>query len=227
MIDETLITDAALTLLPQDYYSVDNASQFLIQPGTFQGSVEITIKPAFYADPKAITGNYVLPFKLVSTSLDSILGGRETLLLKLKYEAEVFGNYYHNGVTEIKDASGNLIDTQRYHQEEPITNAVNNWALTTTGANTVTTNGIGYLLNGSTKQLMEINVDASHKVSVSSNAGSTIEITESGTCSYDAGKRILYLEYKFTNANGNLCNTKDTLTFRNRILDGVNQWRGF
>ncbi len=227
IIDESIITNPGHVLLPQAYYTLSNNSQFQIPSGSFQGSVQITITPEFFADPMAQTANYVLPFRLSSTSLDSILEGKETLLLRVRYEAELFGNYYHNGVTHIRDSNNNLVETIIYHQQEPVTNAVNNWRLTTLGPHTLKTNGIGYLLDGGTKQSFNIGVDTNHTINVMTNPESTITITNTGNCSYNAGRRELYLEYSFTNAQGNHCHSIDTLIFRNRILDGVNQWRGF
>lgn len=227
IIDPNMITEPDQVLLPQSYYSIDNEFQFEIMPGSFQGNVEITIKPEFYEDPLAISANYVLPFKLVDTSLDSILAGRDSLILHLKYEAEVFGNYYHNGATTISGGASTGSDTTIvYYQEEPVTNAVNNWTLTTISKDMVKTNGIAYLLDGSTANSFFIKVDETHNVSVISDPASSIAITKSGTCSYDVEEGLIYLDYSFTNAGGKDCHALDTLAFRNRMLDGVNQWRG-
>jgi hypothetical protein len=37
--------------------------------------------------------------------------------------------------------------------------------------------------------------------------------------------RKILLNYKYVNAAGNTCYAKDTLTFRNRVRDGVNEWQ--
>jgi len=37
--------------------------------------------------------------------------------------------------------------------------------------------------------------------------------------------RKIFLNYKYKDAAGNWCHAQDTLTFRNRIRDGVNEWQ--
>jgi len=213
-------TAVGQVMLPSSYYEIANGGEFVIPAGSFQGLLEITIDTAFYHDTLALSGDYVLPFRLTETSADSILASRDSLVLHVTYEAEVFGHYYHNGVTYI-DSGGSRIDTIAYHQEEPVDKAVNNWQLQTIGPYALQTNGIGYVLD----EPMTIMVDRGHNVSVMTNAASGISITESGSCRYDATARKLYLEYEFENTDGHQCHALDTLIFRNRLLDGVNQWR--
>ena len=35
----------------------------------------------------------------------------------------------------------------------------------------------------------------------------------------------IFLKYKYQDATGNWCHAQDTLTFRNRMRDGVNEWQ--
>ena len=37
--------------------------------------------------------------------------------------------------------------------------------------------------------------------------------------------RKLYLHYRYPNGDGTFTEVRDTLTFRNRIRDGVNEWQ--
>jgi hypothetical protein len=37
--------------------------------------------------------------------------------------------------------------------------------------------------------------------------------------------RRIVLSYKYIDASGNTCYAQDTLTFRNRIRDGINEWQ--
>tara|TARA_B100000809_G_scaffold266860_1_gene332290 strand:+ start:5414 stop:6373 length:960 start_codon:yes stop_codon:yes gene_type:complete len=225
-IDPSLLTETGLTLLPPEYYTLNNPSQFEVHKGDFDGNITLTIKPAFFNESMALAGTYALPFRLTDTSLDALLEDRDILVLQLKYEASMFGNYYHNGATVAKDAQGVIIDelSSVYHQEEPVTNDVNNWILSTLSSNTLATSGISNLLDSETnRRLFDIAIDNDGAVTVASNPESTIDVSQNGTCSYDTSIKEFYINYSYT-LEGNNYFATDTLSYRNRILDGVNQW---
>lgn len=226
LIDPSLLTGTGLTLLPTEYYTLSNPSQFVVHKGDFDGNITMTIDPSFFNDPMALEGTYALPFRLTDTSLDALLVEKDILVLQLKYEASLFGNYYHNGATIAKDMQGNVISelSSVYHQEEPVTNDVNNWSLNTLSANSLATTGISNLLDSETnRRFFEIVVDNDGAVSIASHPESTIDITQNGTCSYNKAKKEFYINYSYT-LEGNDYFATDTLSYRNRILDGVNQW---
>jgi len=226
LIDPALLTGTGLTLLPTEYYTLSNPSQFVVHKGDFDGNITIAIDPSFFNDPMALDGTYALPFRLTDTSLDALLEDKEILVLQLKYEASLFGNYYHNGATVAKDAEGVIIDelSSIYHQEEPVTNDVNNWVLSTLSSNTLATSGISNLLDSETNRLIfNIELDSDGEVTIASNPESTIDVSQNGTCSYDTSKKEFYINYSYS-LEGNNYFATDTLSYRNRILDGVNQW---
>ena len=221
-IDPSLVP-AGSTLLPANFYTLSNSNRFTIPAGSMQGAITITIDTAkFVNDPLALQAKYVLPFRLLTTSADSILPKQNTHVLSLKYEHRLFGNYYHNGVTTMTSATG-VVTTIGYHQNEPVTNAINNWIFTTTGPYTVKTSGISNLKDG-VNNTFNITVNNNNTVVLSKNTASIYTVSPSGPCSYNAAKKEFYLQYSYTNA-GNSYQVTDTLIFRNRILDGVNQWR--
>jgi len=225
-IDSSLLAGTSLTLLPTEYYTLSNPSQFEVHKGDFDGNITLKIKPAFFNDSMALEGSYALPFRLTDTSLDKLLENKELLVLQLKYEASLFGNYYHNGVTIAKNAQGDEISelSSVYHQEEPVTNDVNNWILSTLSSNTLATSGISNLLdNETTRRFFDIGVDNDRSVTIASNSKSSIIVSQDGNCSYDRSKKEFYIKYSYTH-EGNKYFATDTLIYRNRVLDGVNQW---
>lgn len=225
-IDPSLLTGTGLTLLPTEYYTLSNPSQFVVHKGDFDGNITMTIDPSFFNDPIALEGTYALPFRLTDTSLDTLLEEKDILVLQLKYEASLFGNYYHNGATVAKDVQGVIIDelSSVYHQEEPVTNDVNNWSLNTLSANSLATTGISNLLDTETnRRFFEIVVENDGAVTIASHPESIIDVSQNGTCSYDTSKKEFYINYSYT-LEGNNYFATDTLSYRNRILDGVNQW---
>jgi hypothetical protein len=220
-IDPTLVP-AGSVLLPPDYYTLSNNEKMVIPVGSFQGAVTISIDTAkFLNDPLSLQAKYVLPFRLISTSADSILPLQRTQVISLKYEQKYFGNYYHNGVTTITNAQG-IITNVGYHQEEPVTNVVNNWIVTTVGPYTLQTNGISNN-KGGVNNSFYMTVTNNGEVTISKSPISAYNVV-GGPSSYNPQKREFYLRYSYANA-GSTYQVNDTLIFRNRILDGVNQWR--
>ena len=66
-------------------------------------------------------------------------------------------------------------------------------------------------------------------IAVSSATGSTFTYQPDRASNFNRPKllqdRKIFLSYKYVNATGNTCYATDTLTFRNRIRDGVNEWQ--
>lgn len=221
-IDPTIIP-AGSTLLPANYYTLSNNSRFIIPSGTMQGAITLTIDTAkFLNDPLALQAKYVLPVRLTATSADSILPAQSFQILSLKYEHKLFGNYYHNGVTTVTSSAG-ATSTIGYHQEEPVTNALNNWILSTVGPYTLKTDGLSNQ-KGGINNTFNMTIKNDNSVVVGKNGASTIAVSQNGACTYNPSKREFYLNYSYVNA-GSTYQVTDTLIFRNRILDGVNQWR--
>ena len=135
------------------------------------------------------------------------------------------GNYYHGGITTVKDAAGATVSTILYYT------AINQpenkvWKLKTVGPNTLVTNG--YSDQTTAKEEMLLTLDGAN-ITVSTRVGSTFAVVPDGTSTFNRAKllqnRKILLNYKYVNAAGNTCYAQDTLTFRNRIRDGVNEWQ--
>jgi hypothetical protein len=227
--DTSGMSQTSYELLPESYYTLSNYEEIEISTGEFMGEITMTIDPSFYQDPMAVEDHYVLPFKLYDTSADSILAMKDSLLLILTFENRIFGNYYHSGRVFV-DSAGAVIDTIIYHGEEPVTEPVNSWFLGTQGSKTLYTRGIGnYAPSDLTGFYIRIDDDNSLSFSEDTalvNLGFDWQFKEQpGDNYYDPETRMLYLNYSYVDLlSGNDCHATDTLIFRNRILDGVNQW---
>lgn len=220
VIDPTLLVGKGLTLIPRDYYTLSDTSRIIIPNGEVQGAIVMTIDTAkFLNDPLAAKAKYALPLRIVKTSIDSILPTKSTEIITLKFENKYFGNYYHNGVVEI--TTGTALQTIYYHQDEPVTNVVNNWILVTSSAYSLLTNGIINIKGGI--NVLSLTVAKDNTVLLKNNPISPIIVSANGPCNYNPDKKQFYLQYKYT-SSGKTYSAKDTLIFRNRILDGVNQW---
>ena len=218
------------TLLLDSYFSLSSNEEIIIPSGKFMGEITMTIDETFFSDPNSVQDHYVLPFKIYDTSADSILALKDSMLLILTFESRIFGNYYHNGVVIRKDAlDGSVFDTIAYHQEEPVTEAVNNWSLSTIASKTLQSNGLGHYapsnLTGFYISILDDNAITLSEDTALISSGYDWQFEQDGPCSYNAESKTIFLRYKFRDIlSGYDCFTTDTLIFRNRILDGVNQW---
>ncbi|MDP4275473.1 MAG: hypothetical protein Q8907_14455, partial [Bacteroidota bacterium] len=126
--------------------------------------------------------------------------------------------------TTVTDANGNVINTIKYYTTIPSPES-KIWTLKTVGPNTLVTNGYSDQTTKKGEMLLTLQGD---NIVVATNAGSTYAVQADGESTFNRAKllqnRKIYLNYKYVNAAGNTCFAKDTLTFRNRIRDGVNEW---
>jgi len=218
---------AELKLMPANYYQLSDAGKFVIKAGQHSGTVTLKADSAkFLADLSTLVATYALPLRITSADADSVLKAKNYAVIGLKYENMLFGNYWHGGVTVEKDAAGAVVKTIPYYTavNAPTSKA---WTLTTVEPMALTSNGYADVTNP-TKQEMKLTLSGG-KITVSSLPGATVQILPDGDCSFNQAKllqnRKIFLKYKYVNAAGNTCYAQDTLTFRNRIRDGVNEWQ--
>ena len=245
-IDNTLVSPATLALMqvgsqyikdaiapvtvlnpiPTNYYTLSDNSKIVIKAGQHSGSIVMKVDSAkFVADPNTLFANYAIPLYMVSADADTILESKRSVVIGLKYENMLFGNYWHGGVTTIKDATGATVSTIPYYTavDQP-ENKI--WKLKTVAPNALVTNG--YSDQTTTKEEMLLTLDGTN-ITVSTRVGSTFVVTPDNTSSFNRAKllqnRKILLNYKYVNAAGNTCYAQDTLTFRNRLRDGINEWQ--
>jgi hypothetical protein len=212
-----------LNPLPSNYYTLSNTSNIVIKSGEHSGTITVKVDSAlFLADAATIQANYVLPFYISKADADTILKSRQYAIIGVKYENMLFGDYWHGGVTRI--VRPNKADSVVTYRTEIPSLESKVWRLTTIAPNSLTTNGYSDKTNGK----MTLTLDG-NKVIVSSVASSTVVIEADGESTFNRAKllqdRKIFLNYKYSDAAGNTYFAKDTLTFRNRVRDGVNEWQ--
>lgn len=230
-IDASIVSNTTKSVMPSSYYTLSSNSEFLIPKGEEQGFVDIKIdSTAFLADPKSLTGEYVIPFRLTgSNDVDSINAAKNYMVLSICYWAKQHGNYYYSGQTVRQ--LGTTIETLTYKNNSTISESMRE--LVTVGPNSLmikadNTAGSKDPCIGKLSLLVEAPVLGSGDVVISSASG--IQVTGNGTSTYDANSRTFYLKYKYMDGAYN-CEATDTLIFRNRVRDiqsdgqGVNEWR--
>ena len=219
---------AALEPLPADFYQISNPGTMVIKAGMHSGYVEIEPDSAAFLNDslKTMYATYIIPFYLTGSDTDSIIESKRSEMVGVRFENMLFGNYYHGGATVINRPA--LPDTTIYYNMTiPATSEAKVWKLATAGPSTLTTNAYGNANASGTQQLKIILKGTS--IYVSSASGSTYTFTSDGVSSFNSPKllqdRMLILKYKYTVPVANWTyHCIDTLKFRNRIRDGINEW---
>ena len=222
-------------LLPVNYY---NAAQLgaktmvTITAGEFIGYMTIRLDSTLFVnDAKSMFKNlnalegYTLPVKIVSTSLDSIGKGLDSIKVSLKYIAGVDGYYLYKNTIK-KEIAGAIIESKTQIDTATSESDNNAWRLLTQGpykvrvtsAATAFTNGLSFNLN----------VDANKIVTYESVAGQPV-VTPTGTNTYDSKTRDFILNYRYKKAG--IADTTYVVTtsliFRDRVRDRVIETRDY
>jgi hypothetical protein len=215
----------AILPMPTNYYSLTNSNTIVIKQGQHMGSVIVEADSAnFLADPLNINAVYVIPFSILDADADTILESKRTAMIGFRYENMLFGKYWHGG-SALVNRPGLADTTMNYFTTIPQAET-KIWTLTTASPNSLNANG--FLDQTTTKKEMLLTLNGAN-ISVSTLVGSTRPVTADGTSGFNQAKllqgRKIFLKYQYTGANGYTYHCTDTLTFRNRIRDGINEWQ--
>jgi hypothetical protein len=219
--------------LPANYYSISNPNTIVIKSGQHMGAV--TIQPdsvAFLNDSlNTMFATYILPFYITAADADSILYLKRRNVIGLRFENMLFGNYWHGG-SALVNRPGKADTTIIYKTTIPVVET-KIWVLKTKGPNTLFVNG--YLDQTTTKNELKL-VLHGNNVYVSTSTATTglpatapsFTYSPDGASTFNRAKllqdRKIFLKYSFVNGV-NTYHCTDTLTFRNRLRDGVNEWQ--
>lgn len=227
IIDATKDVDQ-LKVMPKEWYSLSNDEQIVIEKGKHSGSITISsVDDKLLNDPDAYKAIYAIPFEIVPpVDADSLIEGKEYSVVCVKYEAKLFGRYYHFGKwTKYNADNTQAEDTKVISYKEPMDNATIT-ELTTNGPKSLWTSTIGntlpYKLN------IVLNDDNTLTLTAAEN-GYTVEALNDEKCVYNnptlLQDRELYLNYRVRYDDGTYIIARDTLKFFERIHDGVSQWQ--
>jgi hypothetical protein len=211
--------------LPTNYYTLSNSNTIVIKAGQHVGTVELKVdSAAFLADPATLQPKYIIPFYITTADADSILEPLRSAKVGIKYEHMLFGNYLHGGVTTI-NRPGKADSTVIYltTRSQPDTKI---WNLTTVAPNAVATNGFSDKTSTSKKEMI-LTLNGT-SITITTSTGSTNTYSADGASTYNGvlllQNRKILLNYQYVSGTFTY-HCKDTLTFRNRIRDGVNEWQ--
>ena len=222
---------SALEALPASLYDLvpegNEAGKVVIEKGSHLGMIEVTVdSAAFLSDVSRTIPKYVIPIRITDGGTASLIEGKTTTVIGVRYENMLFGNYWHGGYTVVTDAAGNEVDRLYYFTEVPQEDT-KVWTLTTVEPFALTANAVGNEMNSSAAQ-MKLTLGEDDKISISSVDGAAYEVEPDGESMFLRSRllqdRKIALKYKYEK-DGLVYHATDTLTFRNRVRDGVNEWQ--
>ena len=101
-IKTAVASTSTLAPMPSNYYTLSNASVMVIKAGQHGGTVVVKAdSAAFLADAANLNAAYAIPFYISSADADSVLEPKRYVVIGLKYENMLFGNYWHSGATVV------------------------------------------------------------------------------------------------------------------------------
>jgi|WetSurMetagenome_2_1015567.scaffolds.fasta_scaffold00330_18 hypothetical protein len=227
---------AAFELLPTTHYTLSNNTTMTIPAGLYTGTINVKADSVAFLNDSVKTkySTYVLPFRITDApEIDSILPAKNYNVVGTMFENMLFGNYWHGGSAIVNRASNpnpfQRADTLiKYYTTIPVAeNRI--WTLTTSSPQVLSCNG--YYSATVTAGANHMNlVLKGTKLYVSDGTTTVQNFSQNGECTFNKAKllqdRKIFLKYKYTDAtSGFTYNCTDTLTFRNRIRDGINEWQ--
>ncbi|MCX6334599.1 MAG: DUF1735 domain-containing protein [Bacteroidia bacterium] len=220
---------AAFELLPTTHYTLSNSSTMVIPSGWYTGLIDVKADSvAFLNDSvKTKVSTYVLPFKITSADADSVLPLKNYNVVGTMYENMLFGNYWHGGSALI-NRPAKTDTTIKYYTTVPVAeNRI--WTLTTVSPQVLSCNGYYSATVTAAANHMTF-VLKGNKIILSDGTTTVQNFTPEGECTFNNARllqnRKIFLKYKYTDAvSGYTYHCTDTLTFRNRVRDGTNEWQ--
>ena len=194
--------DAKVEALPEEYYVLTPSSRAIIPKGSFSGLIEVQLTDAFFEDPKALTGAYVIPIRITgSPDTENILYGKPVdgkedsadihvsedwsekpmhfALFGVKYVNPWHGSWLRRGALIVRDRSGAVIEEECVTYREEFVEQDEVVKLTTTSLTSLETE----LSVGAERWTLALSVDEqTRRMTVASTPASAIEV--SGTGSY-------------------------------------------
>lgn len=221
----------SISALPASLYTLEsesgNPGVALIRRGTHLGKVVVKVdSAAFLSDASRRFPKQVIPLVITDGNGTEIIEGKATSVIGVRYENMLFGSYYHGGYAEVKDATGNVVRTDTYSTTIPQADNLI-WTLTTVGPFELTANAVGAEYNAASAQ-MKLTLNEDDTITISAVEGAKYSVQPDGESKFLRSKKLqdrkIVLNYQYVNGTETI-HAHDTLTFRNRMRDGVNEWQ--
>ncbi|NMH89858.1 BT_3987 domain-containing protein [Flavivirga algicola] len=223
-IDPTMLDGTAYTLLPEDYYTLGSPDKITIDQGEFLGLLSVKFDSLRMAnDMQLLDYNYALPFRILSTSTDSILEGKEETIIPIKLMNTYEGNFYQVGSLKEFFTVDKVLDTAYVYGDHLDGPSTPIRELRSIMMDTVKINGVANRTGDNYSMKLKVNPE-DNSVTIIADPSSDYQVEENGFSLWDPVKRRFTLKYKYSDG-GKDFEVEEVLTFRNRVRDGINEWR--
>lgn len=218
-----------VTPLPSSVYTVEPAGTAVIGKGSHLGVIKVSVDSAsFLSDESRLLPKEAIALRITGCDNTPVIDNYATTVIGVRYENMLFGTWWHGGEAVMTDAWGTELGTTSYHTEIPQRDE-EAWTLTTEAPFRLSCNGVGSELTGSNAQMtLTLASDGSGAVTVAPVDGATYAVSPDGESRYNNAAllqdRQIYLKYKYQ-IGAIVYHCTDTLTFRSRTRDGVNEWQ--
>lgn len=221
------VTSAGITSLhplPDSFYAT--SGPVAIKKGYHTGNLFLYPTEEMFSDEKVLKPYYALGFVIRTADADSVILQKSFQIMAIKVENRFWGNWYHGGRRVVVRNTDGTIESDDHY---PITFPQSDdrvYNLVTEGFNSVVTDKLSDG-EGSLRLVFSEEDDRIHVEDVS-GAREIRDIL--GQPSHHNGAKLIqdreiYLNYSYHDAGGTITYITDTLKFRNRIRDGVNEWQ--
>jgi len=234
-IDPTLVTDDGLlqelgkSVLPPTYYTLGHPTDIIVPKGQLKGYLPIVMDSvAFLNDPGSLTGEYILPVRLVSSAdVDSILPEKSYVRMTISYFGKQYGFYQYSGsIFKIMDGvvydfnAYSFVWTENESRRSLETAGPTKFRVVADARNRADPLNIltGTNITGRVTFLIDVPVNGT-SVTIEADPDSPYEVRSSGASAYDPETRTFHLEYEWTLEDESICRVIEDLVFRNRIRD--------
>lgn len=201
-------------------YTLSDPQTMIIKKGNTSGTV--VVRPdsvKFLSDIDNLKAKFALGFVITSCAdVDTINEAKKTAVIAFRYENMLYGNWFRSG------AATSNGQTSVYLAK--ITQATGDLGILTTVAPLklkYNHYGIPSNVGG-----MYLSLNQDKSITITNDPQATVQIVQEGECKYNAAKKLqdrkIFLSYKYTD-NGVTVQCKDTLAFRDRVRDGILEYR--
>lgn len=207
--------------LPSEYYTL-STNKICVDYGAHSGTVTLSLnKDAFLADKNVgVLPYYAVGYRLTDADVDTILVDKSFSIIALKVENTLFGYWYHGGKSEtVNDATSMKVTEDTYYTKIPCEETSGKvYYLTSSTPYTVSTD---YFHNSTGNMILKVD---GNEIRVSDEDGRIVDLGSTWNNPRLLQDRKIFLNYKYSNGDGTTTFVTDTLTFRNRIRDGISEW---
>ena len=220
------ITAAGITSLeplPESYFTTSGPVQ--IKRGYHTGDFFLYPTEEMFQDEKILKPYYALGFRILSADVDSLITEKSFQIMAVKVENRFWGNWYHGGRRRVvRNSNGNPVSDERYVLQIP-QGDTKNYVLTTESFHSVVTDKFS-----DQEGSLRLTFLDNDEIRVEDVSGGKELRNILGQPSHHNGAKLIqdreiYLNYAYSNGDGTTTYVTDTLVFRNRIRDGINEWQ--